>query len=108
MGGEKRHRGAGFVMVSDQVMEGFRSQHRDVAAEDQDGPSALLKMRHGLLDRVACAHLRLLKGELHGLPRQGLLHLFGLMAHHQDGFFGADLKGQVRSKKNHGPSQEGM
>ena len=64
--------------------------------------------RHGHLDRVPGAQLRLLDDEAHPIVFQGLLNRLGLVPHHHDDVVNPSLPEGIQEVSDHGPAQDLM
>ena len=86
----------------------FPGNQRRVAAQDHDGPGLGRHRRHGHLDRVPGAQLRLLDDEAHLIVFQGLLDRLGLVPHHHDDIVNPSLPEGIQEVSDHGPAQDFM
>ena len=101
-------RGPGAGMQPLQRRDTFPGNQRRIAAQDHDGRGLGRHRRHGHLDRVPGAQLRLLDDEAHPIVFQGLLDRLGLVAHHHDDVVNPSLPEGIQEVSDHGPAQDLM
>ena len=79
------------VVQMPQRRDTLPGNQRRVAAQDHDGPGPGGNRRHGHLDRVPGAQLRLLDDEAQPIVFQGLFHRLGLVPHDHHDIVGCPL-----------------